>query len=102
MGSATIQRLRIANALPDTDDIKEAEAGTSVATHRHHKISISPGAGMSSAAHQYRSKFPLLQMYVRHFEWHPGALPNTDDNMEAERNQNEAGTTFAAHRHHGT
>ena len=26
-----------ANALPDTDDIKEAEAGTSVATHRHHK-----------------------------------------------------------------
>ena len=39
---------------------------------------------------------------IFHFEWHPGALPNTDDNMEAERNQNEAGTTFAAHRHHGT
>ena len=102
MGSATIQRPRIANALPDTDDIKEAEAGTSVATRRHHKTRVSPRAGTSIAAHQCQSKFPLLQMYVRHIEWHPGALPNTDDEMEAERNQNEAGTTFAAHRHHGT
>ena len=31
------ERHRIANALPDTDGTKEAEAGTSVATRRHHK-----------------------------------------------------------------